>query len=175
MQKQEIKTPKPQQKWNETFLNSNLNWKAIFLAAQKSTIDIKLRNFQYKHLMRIIPTNQFLTKGHITSSTLCDFYNMEIETLFHLFWEYIYVQEFWTSLRNCLNHIHMNIDITLKTVTFGLYHQIKNKTQQAKHFIIFQAKYFNFLSKQRKNKPNFDKFRSFISSKNYIEKNSFVK
>ena len=80
MQKQEIKTAKPQQKWNETFLNSNLNWKAFFLAAQKSTIDIKLRNFQYKHLMRIIPTNQFLTKCHITSSTLCDFCNMEIET-----------------------------------------------------------------------------------------------
>ena len=170
MQKQEIKTSKPQQKWNETFLNSNLNWKAIFLAAQKSTIDIKLRNFQYKHLMRIIPTNQFLTKCHKTSSTLCDFCNMEIETLSHLFWECIYVQEFWTSLRNFLNHIHMNIDITLKTATFGLCHQTKNKTQQAKNFIIFQAKYFIFLSKQRKNKPNFNQFRPFISSKIYIEK-----
>ena len=106
----------------------------------------------------------------ITSSILCDFCNMEIETLSHLFWECIYVQEFWTSLRNFLNHIHMNIDITLKTVTFGLCHQIKNKTQQAKNFIIFQAKYFIFLSKQRKNKPNFNQFRPFISSKIYIEK-----
>ena len=48
MQKQERKAAKPQQKLNGTFLNLNLNWKAIFLVAQKSTIDIKLRNFQYK-------------------------------------------------------------------------------------------------------------------------------
>ena len=77
MQRTEINISKPREKWNSIFSNENLNWRAIYLV-QKSTNDIRLRNFQYKHLMRIIPTNQFLTKCHITSSTLCDFCNMEI-------------------------------------------------------------------------------------------------
>ena len=74
------------------FFNENLNWKKIYLVAQKSTNDIKLRNFQYKYLIRIIPTrsNHFLTKCHSSSSTLCEFCNMEIETLSNLFWECIY-------------------------------------------------------------------------------------
>ena len=51
---------KSEQKWNDIFLNENLNWKKIYLVAQKSTNYIKpLRNFQYKYLMRIIPTNHF--------------------------------------------------------------------------------------------------------------------
>ena len=53
MQKSEIKVVKPQQKWNDTFPNETLNWKTIYLVAQKSTNDIKLRNAQYKFLMRI--------------------------------------------------------------------------------------------------------------------------
>ena len=120
--------------------------------------------------MRIIRTNPFLTKCHITSSTLCDFCNMKIETLSHLFWECIDIQEFWTSLRNFLKQTHMNLNITLNTVSFGVCHQINNKTLQAKNFIIFQAKYFIFLSKHHKKNPNFNQFRPFISSKIYIEK-----
>lgn len=170
MQKKKINVVRPQQKWNDTFFNVNLNWKSIYLVAQKSTNDIKLRNFQYKYLMRIVPTNQFLTKCHITNSTLCEFCNMEIETLLHLFWECIYVQDFWTSLRDFFTQIHRNINITLKTVSFGICHQINDKTLQANNFVIFQAKYFIFLSKHHKKKPNLIQFKHFISSKNFIEK-----
>ena len=73
-------------KWNEMFSGEDLQWKNIFTTIFKSTNDIKLHNFQYKYLKRIIPTNQFLVKCHIFSSSLCEFCNMEIETFLHLFW-----------------------------------------------------------------------------------------
>ena len=69
-------------KWNEIFLGEDLQWKNIYTTNLKSTNDIKLPNFHYKYLMRIIPTNQFLIKCHIVSSSLCEFCNMEIETFF---------------------------------------------------------------------------------------------
>ena len=47
---------------------------------------MKLRDFQYRYLNRIVPTNKFLSKCQIVSSSLCDFCNMEIETMHHLFW-----------------------------------------------------------------------------------------
>ena len=52
--------------------------------------DMKLRGFQYRYLNRIVPTNKFLTKCPIVSSSLCEFCNMEIETTHHLFWECIH-------------------------------------------------------------------------------------
>ena len=46
-------------KWNEQFSDETLHWKNIYLTVFKSANDIKLRNFQYKYIMRIVPTNQF--------------------------------------------------------------------------------------------------------------------
>ena len=42
-----------------------LQWKNIYPTVFKSMNDIKLHNFQYKYIMRIVATNQFLTKWNI--------------------------------------------------------------------------------------------------------------
>ena len=166
MQKSEIKVVKLQQKWNDAFPNETLYWKTIYLVELKSTNVIKVRKFQYKFLMRIIPTYKFLSKCHITNSTLCEFCNMEIETVSHPFRECIYVQGFWTLLRNFLNQCQMNIDIDFKTMTFGLCHKINNKSVQVKNFIIFSSQTV-YLSKQTsKNYTNFLSFQTFSLIKN---------
>ena len=43
----------------------------IYLTVFKSTDDIKLHNFKNKYLMRIVPTDQFLTKCNIVGLALC--------------------------------------------------------------------------------------------------------
>ena len=83
---------KPHLKWEEVF--NNLNWQNIHSLPFKSTIDTKLRSFQYKYIMRILPTNKFLTKCNIISSSLCDFCDRQPETLEHLFWECHFVRAF---------------------------------------------------------------------------------
>ena len=66
----------------------------VYTTIFTSTNDIKLHNFQYKYLIRIIPTNKFLVKRRFVSSPLCEFCNMEIETFLHLLGECTYVQPF---------------------------------------------------------------------------------
>ena len=52
MRTPELKLIKAQQKWNDTFPDEDLNWKNIYTTLQKSTNDIKLKNFQYTRDVR---------------------------------------------------------------------------------------------------------------------------
>ena len=76
---------KDEQKWNERFTTKNLDLKKNYTNTLIATKGIKLRNFQYKYIIRIIPTNKYLQKYGIGETALCDFCNMEIETTDHLF------------------------------------------------------------------------------------------
>lgn len=60
-------------KWTNKFCYSNLNWPDIYRNIAKSTIDTVLRNFQYKFLLRILPTNKSLLIQKITSTNLSFF------------------------------------------------------------------------------------------------------
>ena len=87
LKKDEIETSNAEQKWNNYFSNENINWKKIYLINISTSDDMKLRDFQYRYLNRIVPTNKFLSKCQTVSSSLFDFCNMEIETMHHLFCE----------------------------------------------------------------------------------------
>lgn len=134
-----------------------------------ATNDVKLRNFQYKYLKRIIPTNQFLNKCKLVSSSLCDFCSMEIETLNHLFWECRYVQCFWMKLKEHLNENNIHIEITLKTISFGIQERF-HPNFRLKNFIILIAKYFIFLNKYSKSIPVWQAFTLYIRNRIRIEK-----
>ena len=50
---------KSQQKRNTTFINEDLNWKKIYTIPIIATNDMKIRDFLYKCLKRIISSNVF--------------------------------------------------------------------------------------------------------------------
>ena len=56
----------------------------------------------------------------ISSSNLCDFCNMDIETIQHLFWECSHVQIFWNNLHNFINNTYLQLHLTFNTVSFWL-------------------------------------------------------
>ena len=114
----------------------------------ENNYDIKLRNFQYT--MRIVPTNQFLTKCNIVGSALCEFCSMEIVTVSHLFWECAHEQQFWTSVSDLLQVCDSNINITVKTITFGICHSKPKCDAIVINFIIVLAKYLISQNKQNK-------------------------
>ena len=93
---------KSEQKWIIQFGDEGLNWNKIYTNRLQATKDIRLQNFQYKCLMRIIPTNKYLLKCKIGETALCEFCTMEIETINHLFGECNYVQHFWANLTTFL-------------------------------------------------------------------------
>ena len=57
---------KSEQKWIEQFSAENPSWNNIYTSRVQATKDVRLQNFQYKCLMRIIPTDKHLLKCNIT-------------------------------------------------------------------------------------------------------------
>ena len=66
------------------------------------TVDVKLRNFNDKYLMRIIPNNRYLFECQLVPSVLCDFCSMQEETNFHLFGQCWCVQDLWSNVQEIL-------------------------------------------------------------------------
>ena len=79
---------------------------------------------------------------------------MEIETFSHLFWECTFVQQFWASLPDVLNRCDINVNIDLKTISFGIIQSNPNCNVIVQNFIIYLGKYFIFQSKHKKEIPN---------------------
>ena len=83
-------------KWNDKF--DNLNWTKIFRICNKSTIDTKLRWFQYRLIYRILPTNRFLHVRRLKNNELCELCNIHVETIEHMLYECPSVLLFWQNL-----------------------------------------------------------------------------
>ena len=110
---------KQEKKWEDILNDTVLDWKNIYLTPIKSTIDTILRDFQYKFLMQIIPTNSFLLKCKISNTNLCDFCNRNIETVKHLFWECHHSQHFWSQLKTFLLGLGILIELNYELIYFG--------------------------------------------------------
>ena len=133
----------------------------------KSTINTKLRSFQYKCIMRILPTNMFLFKCKIVNSSLCDFCNGHPETFEHLFWECQYVRSFWTEVHNyCIEHNHP-YNISYQLISFGLTNVSKNHLLNC---IILIAKYCIFKCKMTKTNPSIISFLLYLQKIKQIER-----
>ena len=78
-------TPTSQKYFDSMFRDLTLQCKQIFTLPRITTIDYKLRCFQYKILHNTLYLNQklFLFRKHNTS--LCSFCNLEDEKVIHLF------------------------------------------------------------------------------------------
>jgi len=151
-------------KWNAIF--DNLDWKNIYKMPFMSTIDTKLRTFQYKYVTRILPTNVLLYKCKLSNSSLCDFCNMHTETLKHLFWECHHIQHFWSRLKTYLCGKNMVFNMDYKVISFG---SNKDHSQHILDFIILLAKYFIFKSKLEKSVPNYMNVIKYLKERKTIE------
>ena len=159
---------KAEQKWKTMFNDLNINWKSIYMLPFKTTIDTKLREFQYKYIMRIIPTNTYLFKCKIVTSNLCDFCNSYTETVNHLFWECQSAQQFWSELKTFLNNINIIVTFDLQNITFGI--EGKGLRNSLINFIIICGKYFIFRNKYIKTNPCLNSFKLYLDKRIEIEK-----
>ena len=141
---------------NKITIKPHTKWEEVHTIPFKSLISTKIRAFQYRYLMRIIPNNQFLYKCNINSTSLCDFCTMYVETNKHLFWECHFTREFWTDVERFLNEKEITIKLDYKLISIGY-------TKWSSHsnllnFILIYAKYFIFKNKYSKTIPMFSIF-----------------
>ena len=152
-------------KWEDK-LSSELDWKNIFRQILKITIDTKLRSFQYKYLMHIVPNNEKLFKYGMIESSLCDFCNSSTESNIHLFWECSYIQPFWCEITRFLNerlNILDGIALTYQSISFCNVDINNTIKSNCVNYIILLGKYFIFKNKYQKTTPNFNEFRYYLN------------
>lgn len=93
--------------------DQNLDWRAIFSNAYKTTRETKIQSFAYKIVYRIVPCNEFLYKIKIKDSPSCTFCECN-DTISHFFHECKSVSALWNSLNSwCENYL----DLTLSTLS----------------------------------------------------------
>ena len=158
---------KPQNKW-ETEFGEDINWKNILEIPFKCLIDTKLRTFQYKYIMRIIPNNMFLYKCNITNTSLCDFCCMNVETNKHLFWECAITRAFWTDIENYLSTKNIHVLLDYSIISFGITET--SSLYKIVNSILIIAKYYIFKNKYAKTIPSIVQFISYLKYIENIEK-----
>ena len=79
-----------------------INWKKLYSLPFRTTLDSKLREFQYKILNNIVFTNDKLFRFGLSHSPNCTFCNEEPESLEHLLLRCKVSSEFWKEVLSWL-------------------------------------------------------------------------
>jgi hypothetical protein len=159
---------KSENKWETILQNKNIKWKKVYSNTFISSIDTIFRNFQYKYLKRIIPTNKYLYTCNLCISQSCDFCNSHVETIEHLFWNCPHSQLLWSQLQSFLNTKGLSISFNLENISLGIANKIIKDSSI--NYIIIACKYYIFKMKIKKSIPNFEHFKSFLDSRIDVEK-----
>ena len=129
-----------------------MNWSQFYQMSFSCTVDVKLRNFNYKYFMRIIPNNRYLFKNKLVPSVLCDFCSMQEETNFHQFWQYWYIQDLWSNVQEILTSNNTEIELSYFNISFGVNYKNKPKNLVF-NFIVLLVKYYIFSKKYKLQRP----------------------
>ncbi len=150
-----------------------MEWKKIFSLPYVCTISTKLRAFQYKYLMRIIPNNYFLFTCKLRPSNLCDFCDSFPDSNKHMFWECGQVQSYWSDISQLLkrNILDYDTDLTYETISFCTTKKKPKQKSVLTSFItcIMLAKYFIFKCKYNETLPTIEQFKLYLRKTIKIE------
>ena len=135
------------EKSNKYFLNlENSRRKKLYSLAFETTLDTKLREFQYKILNLIIFTNKKLHRFKMVDSPLCAFCNAEEESLEHLLYLCKISSFFWKELLSWIAvEANIVLNASLLDILFGKFDLEKDFLLVNHMFLL--AKYFIYKCK----------------------------
>lgn len=106
-------------KWEEGLVTEISDWSKYFIVVKRSCRDTYLKNFQFKILHRIIPTNSLLYKIKIKDTQLCTFCHVDEETIEHLFYDCPVTNQFWLSFIQKVKLYYSHINFTKDKILLG--------------------------------------------------------
>ena len=77
-------TPTAKVKLAAKYSNIDIDWKSVYSLSFRTTLESKLREFQFKILNRIVFTNEKLFRFGMADSPSCFFCQTEVESVGHL-------------------------------------------------------------------------------------------
>ena len=106
-------------KWEDVTNSEISEWSKYFSLLKRCCRDTYLKNFQYKILHRIIPTNTFLYRIKQKETSLCTFCNEEEETIEHLFYDCNVTYNFWLSFLQKIKLFDEHFSISKTEILLG--------------------------------------------------------
>ncbi|RUA06576.1 MAG: hypothetical protein DSY43_01730, partial [Gammaproteobacteria bacterium] len=118
--KRKFKKATSQRSIAEKLGETDIEWSSVYSRIYQSTIDTKLRAFQYKILNNCLYLNQKLFLFKLVESPNCTFCFHHIESIEHFFLECLETRNFYIKCRIWLKSLHVNLpDLNFKNVLLG--------------------------------------------------------
>ena len=95
-------TPKDREKLSAKYHHLTIDWKRVYLLSFRTTLETKLREFQFKILNRIVFTNEKLFRFGMAESDKCVFCQTEVESIEHLLFSCKISSVFWKHVLSWL-------------------------------------------------------------------------
>ena len=150
---------------------SQLNWNTVFERIYYTTIDTKLRNFQFKLIHNIFPDNRILYKMGLVNNELCTFCNAERDSITHYLWSCPTAKQYWNAVKAWIDIVFtLNVDLSLKTVLFGSKFVTEDKKDNLINLILLIAKQYLHYCKWTKNIPSILILKEKVKQREKIEK-----
>ena len=143
-------------------------WFTLFIDFQKQIKPVKLRNFQYRLLRRILTTNVRRAKWDNNVSDLCTFCEQEKETVLHILVECIEVQPLWKALTKLVKY-YFNTVITF-TPQLIILNNYKGTSKIMINLLIIIMKQYIYATKCANEKLNFVMYMNRINYWYQIDK-----
>lgn len=140
-----------------------LDWKEIFVRANKFPIDTKTKTFQYRFLYDILSNKYWLNKWHLAETATCTYCNSDIEDIVHMFWTCDKTHNFWQQFTNFCNGCNiLSSTIEMEDAFLG----VKDKRLCT---LLFSAKQFIYNKRTHEEPLCFNAFKNILSNIKNIE------
>ena len=151
----------------QNMIQEEINWNEAFEIIYNTTIETKLREFQFKLLHNILPTNSILYRWKLTDSPRCCFCFISNETIDHLFCScpntitlYLHIKE-WLLKKDIVLP-----DLSISKVLIGI--QPRQRNCLINHIILI-FKYCVYSCRNNEQNLNLNYFISLLKEKEKIE------
>ena len=159
-----VQHPTAQRSIQRVLQMNNIDWATVYLLPQKTTIESRMRIFQYKTLNNILYLNNRLHKFGYVEFPMCSLCNYETETMTHLFCHCSKTDQMWNSLTSWCFTLPL---LEPSTAILG-FCDIRDEKSKLINHILTLFKYFIYANQNIKHAVNFHALKLFISS---VQKN----
>ena len=134
---------------NLFMLPDNFDWTKIYDLPRKTTVDTRLRVFQYKILNNVLYLNEKLFHFGLVDSGKCSSCLVSNETQIHIFSECSIVKELWNCLRDVFKDYVYLPNLSPQSATLGFTSNIENSILI--NHIVLLFKYYVYKSRKDRN------------------------
>ena len=164
-------TPTAKEKLSAKYHHLTIDWKRVYLLSFRTTLETKLREFQFKILNRIVFTNEKLFRFDMAESDKCAFCQTEVESIEHLLFSCKISSVFWKHVLSWVRDNNIIVEnLREEDIIFGKF-DVGDDFLLVKHILLL-GKYYIYSQKCQKGMPSLQGFiartrRVYITTLNF--------